>query len=841
MAAIRGIVKKYLRKGATNTDSSFLNIEYEPPNGGPLVVGKLSSKTPQFEEGDSFVAEGFWKENTFKGESQPIFVAKLIRPEFPISPEGAFSYLMNTFTYAEHGIVPDKMRFVINQMGDNAIKQIVENPERLVGISNKPDVYRDRILKDLGRKTSNWKAVELMESVKINETVIKRVLEVYRNETLSILENDPYQILTISNIDFVDADKIARKIGIATDDYRRLNAAMYFCLKQESLSGSTAFPATLAVEKISESINIDRKVVQEFLLQMIKNNDHSNFIVTISPKTKLPVASLIEHYRNEIKAADNLCRLMKNGKKISPSQVKTYADIVMKGKPFDEYQRKAVEIASIEPVSIITGGPGTGKSTIFNSIIEISRKLGNNNICVVAPTGKAAKRAEETTGVKATTVQMLLGMQENPQKGFNTYKMNKDNKLSENIVVIVDEVSMMDTELFSALLESMPSSGKLVLQGDKDQLPSVGAGKVLADLLEITIDNKKLLPIAELINVYRQDKNSKIATDSKKINSGEIPFIDSSVRGGVTIQECSSENIGKEVEGIFKNAILKMNKIDPIKDVAIIAPQSTGFGGTWELNRILSKLLNKDRKPIPGIEKQKFDDERMPIPHVGDKVMLTENIHEHGVMNGDVGMITGFKWSDDKNPYKTEINVDFECGKKVSFPVSKWRNLILAYAITCHKSQGSQYPLVILPWSKMHKNMSERTLLYTAWTRAKDLVIGVGEREIFEHSINTHRVNQRNTNLGERIKEFAEKYSITPAGDEVVEEIKQVANTNFKPISTTKGRSLLKPITTSIKKKEQNPVTISEKEKPIKKSGNLLNLPKLNLTPKPSSSGGFGI
>lgn len=836
MAAIRGIVKKYLRKGASNLDSSFLHIEYEPSNGGPLTIGKLSGKTHQFEEGDSFIAEGYWKENTFKGESQPIFVAKTIRPEFPVSPESSIAYLLNTFTLPEHGIAPDKLKYVINQMGDNSIRQIVENPERLVGISNQPDLYRDQILKDLGRKTSNWKAVELMESAKLNESIIKKVLEIYRNEALAILENDPYEILTIPNIDFKDADRIAQKIGIGESDYRRLNAAMYFCLRQESLAGSTAFPAKLAIDKIAESISIEKSVIQDFLIQMVKVKDHSKFVVSISPKTKLPVASLTEHYVNEIKAADNLCRLIRNGKRNSVAQVRELADIVMKGKPFDEYQRKAVEIASIEPLSIITGGPGTGKSTIMNSIIEITKRMGNTNICVVAPTGKAAKRAEETTGVKATTVQMLLGMQENSQKGVNTYKKNKNNKLSENIVVIVDEVSMMDTELFSALLEAMPNSGKLILQGDKDQLPSVGAGKVLSDLMDIELDGKKLLPIAELVNVYRQDKNSKIATDSKKINTGEVPFIDSSVRGGVCLQECQSESIAKSIEAIYKNSILQMKKIDPLKDVAIITPQSTGFGGTWELNRVISKLLNKDGESIPGIEKQKFDDDRMPLPRVNDKVMLTENNHEHGVMNGDVGIISGYSLSEDKNPYKTEIHVDFECGKSIKFPVSKWRNLILAYAITCHKSQGSQYPIVILPWSKMHKNMSERTLLYTAWTRSKDLVIGVGEREIFEHSIKTHRVHLRNTNLAERVKEFAVKYKISPLGDEVVNS-EDLSNKSNPPVKKG-GGSLLKPITVPSSKKPK--VDIGEKkdlsDRP-KKVG-LLNLPKINLANKTSSNYG---
>lgn len=766
MTEIRGIIKKVLRKGSNPFENSFLLIDYEDENGKLISDSRLSAKIDQFEEGDSFIAEGFWKENFYNKQSQPIFTGQKIYPDFPIYSELSFKYLSERFTEQKHGIQNATLNKFVFESGNNSIKKILDKPDDLISLSSEPELFKEPILITLDEFSSNWKAVEMLKASDVKESIIKKILEVYKNHAFSILNDNPYEILNLSNIEFSEADKIGKKIGIDPEDYRRLKAAMFYCLKQEALNGSTAFPAKLAIERIAESIQVEKDIIKRFLIEMVKIKDNSKFIVSVSPKTGLPVASLPNNYENEIKAADNICRLLMRGNFNNKTKVREIANRVMSGKPFDEYQRKSVELGASEPISIITGGPGTGKSTILNSTIEITKEIEpDSKIFVVAPTGKAAKRAEETTGQKATTIQMLLGMKANEKTGENVFTKNKDNPLPDNSVVFIDEVSMMDTELIAALMDALPNKSRVIFQGDKDQLPSVGAGKVLRDMMESEINDKSIIPIAELVNVYRQDKTSKIATDSKKINNGEVPFVDGNVRGGVCLQETTSDKIAKEIESIYKNSVLKIKNIDPFKDVTIIAPQSTGYGGTWELNRRISMLLNPNGKTIPGVEKRKFDDERLPLPRVGDKILLTENNHEKSVMNGDSGIIKGFKESNDKNTFKTEIEVEFECGKNVSFPVNKWRTLILGYAITCHKSQGSQYPIVILPFSKMHKFMSERTLLYTAWTRAKDLVIGVGEKDVFEHSVKTYKAKSRNTNLAERIQDFALKYGIMPKGD----------------------------------------------------------------------------
>jgi exodeoxyribonuclease V alpha subunit len=825
MTQIRGVIKKVLRQGKTALDNSFLLIDYEDENGKLIQSGRLSAKIDQFETGDSFFSEGYWKENFFNGQSQPIFTAQKIHPDFPFHENLSFEYLKEKFTIKSHGIQEANLNKLIWDIGEDSVKKILEQPNLLTKISDDEDIFREPILNTISDISNTWKAVEILKESQVKESVIKRIIEVYKKDSFNILNDNPYEILNLTNIDFSEADKIGKKIGIKPNDYRRLKAAMFYCLKQESLSGSTAFPAKMAIERISDSIKVEKDIIKKFLIEMVKLKDNSKFIVSVSPKTGLPVASLINNYHNEIKAADNICRILKNGNENSKLKVKEAAQVIMRGKPFDEHQRSAVEIAASEPVSIITGGPGTGKSTILNSAIEITKRIEpNSSIFVVAPTGKAAKRAEETTGEKATTLQMLLGMKENEKDGTNSFTRNKDNPLPENCVIFIDEVSMMDTELIAALMDALPNKSRVVFQGDKDQLPSVGAGKVLSDLMESELNNKSIIPIAELVNVYRQDKTSKIATDSKKINSGEVPFIDSNVRGGVCLQEFSSDKISNEVLKIYQNSILKIKNIDPLKDVAIITPQSTGYGGTWELNNTISKLLNPDGVPIPGVDKKKFDDERLPVPRVGDKVMLTENDHENEVMNGDIGIIKQYRMSDDKNPYKTEIEVEFENGKKVDFPVNKWRNLILAYAITCHKSQGSQYPIVILPWSKMHKHMSERTLLYTAWTRAKDLVIGVGEKEIFEHSVKTFKMKSRNTNLSERIQEFAQKYRIEPKGDksyrqqEIIESDKKiVSGMNSEKSNSIKSSGKISiPKVKDIGKKSKSTSSISKPKLKIK-------------------------
>lgn len=789
MDEIRGLVKKYLLKKEDPSERSFALIDYEQGPGQPLIEARLSARTHGLSEFDAFIAEGFWKIQDYKGQKVKIFQATNIRPEFPVSIEGSVSYLSNIFSSEKHGISKDAILKGITALGENSLSQLAENPDLLVNMSESAAKFRATILRDWARRTSNWKAVSLMKDADIEENIISKILDTFRTDTYDTIKNDPYKIVEIPSVEFAHADKLGQKLGINASDKRRLSGAMYTHLKKAALEGSTCIPLAKIVGDIARQVSVEGATFRDFLIDMVKNNSTEQFTVAISSKTQQPIASLTNLYRAEVKAANTILRMLQKGKRNNPDAVRQVAQKVMVNSPFDEYQREAVMKACVEPLSIITGGPGTGKSTILDAVIKISQQIDKTPIHVVAPTGKAAQRAKETTGLEATTLQMLLKMKEDPKTGINTYGHNRSNPLPKGSIVIVDEVSMMDSELLAALFDAIPEDGRIILQGDKDQLPSVGAGKVLADLIEANVNGQQILPVAELVNVYRQKGNSKIASDAKLINSGVVPHVDDKVRGGVTFIDCDSGKIADKIVEFYKT-VVPQTGYSALKDVAVISPQAPGVGGTYEINRKLSHLLNPDGQTIPGIYKAAFDDERMPIPRVGDRVMLTENDHSNKVMNGDIGVIEGFKIGN--KPSENQITVAFDCGVTIDMPVTKWRQLILAYAITCHKSQGSQYPIVIMPLSAAHKN-HERTMLYTGWTRAQKLIVTVGEHEVLETAVKNHNVHKRNTLLKELVEVGAEKHKITPHGKKLTAEeplmVVKVANSNGDNDTTPKVMS----------------------------------------------------
>lgn len=410
---------------------------------------------------------------------------------------------------------------------------------------------------------------------------------------------------------------------------------------------------------------------------------------------------------------------------------------------FDSIQRLAVGMTASEPVCIVTGGPGTGKSTVTSSIADIC-SMFDEHIYLVSPTGKAAKRLQETTKRKTSTIHSLLGA--TGQKDM-PFRVNEHNKLAENSVVIVDEASIMDLELMYALLKAMPETSRLILVGDSNQLPSIGPGTILSDMLSSVVLKKlfkiKAVPAIELQKVYRQAEDSGIATGAAKIKKGLMPDMSYTEKAGVQFKSANRYNILDKIKETYDEHLNRGVERD---DIIIACPQNPGPGGTFEINEMMSKHVNSRGQIIPGIQRMLY--EKMPIPRVGDKVMLTENDNKRGVMNGDMGYIISCNPKGQKTTFTVRYDAKDEQGKniEIDYPVSQWRKIVLAYACTVHKLQGSQAKTVIMSILPEHRNLF-RNLIYTGWTRAEKNVVVTGDKNAFKTGIETVRDFDRKTML----------------------------------------------------------------------------------------------
>jgi exodeoxyribonuclease V alpha subunit len=764
METIRGIVTKFLAKD----EKSFVLVKYEDPETGELKVTKMNARLGSIEEGDAFLAEGTWKDGFYRGQPERTFQATTARPAYPRSLEGIRLFLDLSFPRKTTGLDHRVLHALTTKYQKKTIEELFSNPELLVAASTDPEKYRDAIHEIVAAKGAGLQARELLTSASIEEKTITKFLSRHKASAYETLMEDPWTILELPEVTLEDADRLAAKVGLSTSDERRIAAVVWSCIRAaEQNDGSSMINLTSAIPEISLKSNLPSEVIRAAINKKVAERDRSKYCVfQISDSEDWFAQSTVAH-QHELTIAHALCSFVQRRGGNDPERVAAVADEVLADTLLDDVQKEAVIMAATHQISVITGGPGTGKSTILKSVTRVLEKLGGTEVIMVAaPTGKAAQRAEETAGRNATTIQMLLGMHKDERTGQNTFRVNRDNPLPENCLVIVDEISMADNELFAALLAAMPASGRLVLLGDPNQLPSVGVGRVLSDLLEMNIDGKNLIPVTKLRNVYRQDKDSKIVKDSESMLKGEVPILTPDFRGGTTFHECPSHEITNRILKMFQST-LRDAGVNIVKDVAVISPQGPNPGGTWELNEALAKELNPSRTPLPGVDFHPMDrrKDRMPLPQMGDRVMLTENDHSAGVMNGDVGFVTGYREHPD-NPGRYLIEVEFDNGKTVEVP--SWSvpdNLLLSYAITCHKSQGSQFPIVVLPFSDKHMNMADRTLVFTAWTRAKKFVIGVGSKEVFANFVCTDKSLNRFTILRALTETLAQNQGLRPLGN----------------------------------------------------------------------------
>lgn len=707
-----------------NQDNGFRVIRGSrgEQEGGITAVGK----TPEVYEGQDLVLEGEWTRHERYGRQFRIEKCKL-NP--PTTEKGVKRYLASGLI---NGIGDKYAEKIVERFGEDTLDVIDVNPEKLLEIDGIGK-------KKLEKVRESWKkqrqVKDVMVSLKrhdISTAYGLKIYEKYGAQASTVVEQNPYRLTReIDGIGFKVADRIARKVGMKPEDSKRIKAGLIYTLEQASNDGHIYLPKKKLLEKSREFLEISPGLIRD----KIENMTSTGALIEESGDGERETGRIYlpSLYFMEEEVAEKLVALEGYGDGAMVSDEDRINELIdsyqiSSGIDYNAEQRKAIRAALQEKVTVVTGGPGTGKTTIVTGIITLMEDMGWE-VILAAPTGRAAKRLEETTGREAKTIHRTLGF-----KPPDEFEHDSENKLSTD-AIIVDELSMVDLRLVDHLIQATPEGTNLVLVGDADQLPSVGPGDVMDDIIE-----SGAVGVVQLDQIYRQSGRSDIVTNAHRINEGEFPRINGNNTDFFFIEEEVPARASDEILKLVAREIPNDWDMDPMKDVQVLAPMYKGECGVDQLNIALQNELN------PGDElgfgpKGDF--------RIGDKVMQTENNYEKEVFNGDIGRIVGADRS------VGQLEVDFPDYGIIPYEKKEISALELAYAITIHKSQGSEYDAVIIPLLNQHYVMLKRNLLYTAVTRSRELVVLVGSKKALGMAVSNDRESRRFTTLSRRLKEKA--------------------------------------------------------------------------------------
>ena len=641
---------------------------------------------------------------------------------------------------------------IVDLYGDNTIDQILADPGRLVTINGLSSANREAFVSKLRQNYGTEMLLSKLAEYGIPNKLALQIQDTYKEETLEIVQKYPYQLVEdIQGIGFKIADQLAQQLGIESDAPERFRAGLVHTLFSQSIeTGDTYIEArdllshTIDLLENARQVELDPALVADELAHLIEEDKIQNV------ETKIFENSL---YFAEEGIRSNLIRILEKGKQetFDAPKLESIIERVEQdlGICYDHIQKKAICDAINHKVFILTGGPGTGKTTVINGIIATYAALHKLDlakkqelpILLAAPTGRAARRMNELTGLPSATIHRHLGMTGDDDTSHLDDYLDAD-------FIIVDEFSMVDTWLANQLLSNISSNSKILIVGDADQLPSVSPGQVLADLLKIP-----LLPQTKLTKIYRQGEDSTIVTLASQIQQGLLPADFTEKKADRSYFEASGEYIPDMIKKIVAAAI---RSGIPAQDVQVLAPMYRGPAGIDQINQLMQDLINPSEKDQLVFEAPDCQYRQ------GDKVIHLVNDAESNVFNGDLGYITDLlpgKYTDSK---QDELTINFD-GNEIVYQRSEWYKIRLAYAMSIHKSQGSEFPVVILPITKSSHRMLQRNLIYTAITRAKSKLILLGEKAAFDYAAK-NTGTARKTYLVERFAdlEAPQELSYTP-------------------------------------------------------------------------------
>ena len=688
-----------------NLDSGY--IVFDLDSGGVMitVVGELGD----ISEGERLELYGSYTTSSKYGRQ---FRAVSCTRTPPSTPAEIRKYLGSGII---KGVGPSLAKKIVDNYGDEALDIIENDPLRLAELKG---VTGDRALfiSSEYRKLSGMKnVVEYLQKFNITPAVAAAVWKKYESASIAFIRENPYILCDEElGVDFEQADAIANSEGIGADNVNRVIAAVLYILRENANAGHTCLPMKKAAEAAMSFLSLDSEAVHRGIDESVKSGQTE--ILRLGERDYL---YLKEYYRAECYIAQRLSEMLKTSAPIIKDLSEEIAGVEFtENIKYETLQKAAINGCIANKLFILTGGPGTGKTTTLNGVIRLLKQQ-KRSISLAAPTGRAAKRMSELTGENARTIHRLLEVDFESGDKLK-FKKNEKNNLKAD-VVIVDEMSMVDVLLFEALLRALKPSASLIMVGDSNQLPSVGAGNVLRDLLA-----SGEIPSVELTEIFRQAAESLIVTNAHRIVKGENPDLDDRKNDFFFMPCQDEENISKLIIELTKTRLPKTYGYSPLEDIQVLTPTRLGRAGTKELNRELQLALNP---PSKGKDEVKVYE---TVFRTGDKVMQIKNDYDiewnkgseygRGIFNGDIGYI------DEIDKYSGNVVVNYD-GRRASYTPDMLRKLDLAYAVTIHKSQGSEYNAVIMPLSSVSKNLEYRNLLYTGVTRAKNIIIIIGKKQ----------------------------------------------------------------------------------------------------------------
>lgn len=642
---------------------------------------------------------------------------------------------------------------IVRHFGDDTF-QIVENePERLSEVKGISEKKAREIAMQIAEKSDMRKAMMFLQKYGISLNLGAKIYQKYGDSVYSVLQENPYRLADdISGVGFKIADEIAYRIGIHTDSDYRIKSGMVYTLLQATGEGHVYLPKDELFQRAAELLGVDSSYMEKHLVDLAMDRK----IVQKEQGDQILIYPA-QYYYLEL----NTARMLRELDIFCPEDEKIVERRIVQieketGTVLDEMQKKAVQEAAGHGLLILTGGPGTGKTTTINAIIRYFEGEGAE-IRLAAPTGRAAKRMTEATGYEAQTIHRLLelsGMPEDDREGQPIhFERNAENPL-ETDVIIIDEMSMVDIHLIHSLLMAVTTGTRLILVGDENQLPSVGPGNVLHDIIR-----SGAFPVVELTKIFRQASESDIVVNAHKINRGEQVTINNKSRDFFFLKRYDADIIIRVVIALIQEKLPRYVDAKPY-EIQVLTPMRKGLLGVERLNQILQRYLN------PPDEKKKEKEIGQRLFREGDKVMQVKNNYQLeweilgrykipvdkgvGVFNGDTGIMVEI------NEFAETATVEFEDGRRAEYSFKQLEELELAYAVTIHKSQGSEYPAVILPLLSGPRMLMNRNLLYTAVTRARKCVTVVGSENTFAEMIRNEKQQKRYSSLDLRIREMEE-------------------------------------------------------------------------------------